>query len=145
MHHSVGGVSSTAKNNAQRPLLAAGIRGGIAALGLLGAVIFSAHWLAGDRIETMLPIDGGAEHGAVAATLKGVALVYADGLTMVARRYAQGGLDEEARSLLERVVLIRERILPGDHPDLLEAEALLRQATGETAPASESQPVPTAK
>ena len=125
---------------AQRPLLTAGVRAVVGGLGLLAAVVLAAHWLASGDIEAMLPVDGGAESGAVAATLEGVALVYADGLAMVARRYAEGGLREEARSLLERVVLIRKRILPDDHRDLVEAEASLRQVAGE--PATAARPAP---
>ena len=125
--------------HAQRPLRAAGIRAVVAGLALLAAVVLAAHWLASGGIETVLPADG-AESGAVAATLEGVALVYADGLAMVARRYAEGGLREEARSLLERVVLIRRRILPADHRDLLAAEASLRQVAGESATLPAARP-----
>lgn len=128
--------------HAQRPLLTAGIRAALGGLGLLAAVILAAHWLASGGIETMLPADSGAESGAVAATLEGVALVYADGLAMVARRYAEGGLREEARSLLERVVLIRRRILPADHRDLLAAEASLRQVVDEPATGPAARPAP---
>ena len=124
--------------HAQRPLLTAGIRATLGGLGLLAAVVLAAHWLASGGIETMLPADSGA----VAATLEGVALVYADGLAMVARRYAEGGLREEARSLLERVVLIRRRILPADHRDLLAAEASLRQVADEPATGPAARPAP---
>ena len=115
----------------------------IAGLGLLAAVVLAAHWLASGHIETLLPAGSGTESDAVAATVEGVALIYADGLAMVARRYAEGGLRGEAHSLLERVVLIRRRILPPNHRDLLEAEALLRQVAGESPAhlATEATPV----
>lgn len=141
MQHPAREVSSSVKH-AQRPLLTAGIRAVVAGLGLLAAVVLAAHWLASGDIEAMLPVDSGAESGAVAATLEGVALVYADGLAMVARRYAEGGLREEARSLLERVVLIRKRILPADHRDLAAAETSLRQVAGESATAPAAPPAP---